>query len=240
MQMQNHIHILCVCNIQIMFGLGALLLFCAETVESVMIGRVVVGWAVAVSGIADVAYLHEISSVWDEDCSSESDKRRITEGDDSSNLQAVNADEDENEEERASNKHDQDSGGRGSVVSVNEACISLGFLLAFGVAYILGNEEQNVTGDVDSRRASDAWRLMFGFGGVIAALQFLGMLFMPESPVWLNEKGRTDEAIIARNRIRGTGGSLRIPSSSRMNQNESIIEMSAASTGTDLSSTMPS
>ena len=37
-----------------MFGIGAFLLYSAETVESVMIGRFVVGWAVAVSGIADV------------------------------------------------------------------------------------------------------------------------------------------------------------------------------------------
>ena len=37
-----------------MFGLGAFLLYTAETIRCVMIGRFVVGWAVAVSGIADV------------------------------------------------------------------------------------------------------------------------------------------------------------------------------------------
>mmetsp|Transcript_41322 Transcript_41322/g.74488 ORF Transcript_41322/g.74488 Transcript_41322/m.74488 type:complete len:695 (+) Transcript_41322:176-2260(+) len=187
----------------VMFGLGAFLLYSAETVESVMIGRFVVGWAVAVSGIADVAYLHEISSVWGEgEGAGEGDRVRTEED------RAVEADSDEvtvpnGEDEERRNKHDHDTGGRGSVVSVNEACISLGFLLAYGVAYGLGDQSQNVAAGVDGQ-ASEVWRSMFAFGGFLAAFQFFGMLFMPESPVWLHGKGRIQDAVSARNKIRGT------------------------------------
>ena len=37
-----------------MFGLGAFMLCSAQNVNTVMVGRFIVGWAVAVSGIADV------------------------------------------------------------------------------------------------------------------------------------------------------------------------------------------
>lgn len=44
---------------------------------------------------------------------------------------------------------------------------------------------------------------MFGIGGIIAVMQLLGMLFMPESPVWLQEQGRLEEANKVRNLISG-------------------------------------
>lgn len=115
------------------------------------------GFGVAVSAIADVSYLHEISPPeW-----------------------------------------------RGSIVSVNEACISLGFLLAYILGYL-----------VTASDPVDGWRTIFGSSGYIAIIQFIGMLAMPESPVWLQEQGRkdeADEALRAINRgngwIRGGSGS---------------------------------
>mmetsp|Transcript_50520 Transcript_50520/g.152192 ORF Transcript_50520/g.152192 Transcript_50520/m.152192 type:complete len:482 (-) Transcript_50520:600-2045(-) len=117
------------------FVTGAVLLYFSWNLPSVLVGRVIVGFGVSVSGIADVAYLHEISpSEW-----------------------------------------------RGSIVSVNEACISLGFLLAFIAGFAMG-------------AIDEGWRILFGLSAPIAVVQFLGMLAMPDSPVWLEEQGRMAEA----------------------------------------------
>ena len=40
----------------------------------------------------------------------------------------------------------------------------------------------------------DAWRWMFGLGIVPSSLFFFGVLFIPESPLWLMSKGRTSDA----------------------------------------------
>lgn len=124
----------------IMFIIGAIVLFLAYSFTQVLIGRILVGFAVAVSGIADVAYLHEISPIeW-----------------------------------------------RGAIVSVNEACISLGFLVSY------------LAGDVINRFDGESgWRYMFGAGSIIALFQFIGMIFMPESPVWLEANNKLLESQIA-------------------------------------------
>ena len=168
----------------VMFGFGAFLLFVAQSVSAIMVGRCVVGWAVAVSAIADVAYLHEISSVWEE----KDDIIESQSGNSSSSSSNITT----NQLWRQ-NSQNISVGGRGSVVSVNEACISLGFLLAYGVAYSLGESNK-----------SEEWRSMFAFGGVLAIIQFVGMLLMPESPVWLHSQGRILEANVSRNKIRGS------------------------------------
>eukprot|EP00986_Skeletonema_menzelii_P012293 scaffold6719_cov152-Skeletonema_menzelii.AAC.3 len=166
----------------VMFGFGAFLLYIAQSVSAIMVARCIVGWAVAVSAIADVAYLHEISSVW-----AERDERE-SQGHDGNNGNTAT-----NEIIRRNSQIGDNTGGRGSVVSVNEACISLGFLLAYGVAYSLGESDN-----------SEEWRSMFAFGGLLAIIQFFGMMIMPESPVWLHNQGRISEAIASRNKIRGT------------------------------------
>jgi len=128
----------------ICFLVGAAMLYTAPSLEMVVAGRIVVGFAIAVSGIADVSYLHEIAPTeW-----------------------------------------------RGSIVSVNEASIALGFLLAFAVGGILSAEGNE-----------NGWRLMFGFSGLIALVQLVGMWSMPESPTWLKEQGRYEESEAALRRI---------------------------------------
>lgn len=47
----------------VVFVIGAIMLWIAPTFAWILIGRVVVGFGVAVSGIADVSYLHEIAPV---------------------------------------------------------------------------------------------------------------------------------------------------------------------------------
>jgi MFS family permease len=81
-----------------------------------VVGRFVLGIGVAVSGVADVSYLHECSPIeW-----------------------------------------------RGSIVSVNEACISLGFLLAYIAGYVFADE------------GAEEWRVVFLAAGILAAIQFIG------------------------------------------------------------------
>jgi sugar porter (SP) family MFS transporter len=128
----------------VIFVVGAAVLYQSSSLSQLLFGRVVVGIAVAISGIADVAYLHEISpTVW-----------------------------------------------RGSIISVNEGCISLGFMLSYLSGY-----------SISMTSPKDGWRLMFGIGAIIALLQLLGMSFMPESPVWLKEKGYFAAADRARRTI---------------------------------------
>ncbi|MGF1473080.1 MAG: sugar porter family MFS transporter [Rubrobacteraceae bacterium] len=69
---------------------------------------------------------------------------------------------------------------RGSLTSLNQLMITAGILLAYITAFALS--------------PFDAWRLMLGLAIVPAILLFVGMYFMPESPRWLVEKGRVDQA----------------------------------------------
>lgn len=133
----------------VIFIIGAVLLYFSWNLPSVLVGRIIVGFGVSVSGVADVAYLHEISpSEW-----------------------------------------------RGSIVSVNEACISLGFLLAYIAGFVMGSIDPN-----------EGWRTLFGLSAPIAVVQFIGMIAMPESPVWLEDQGRYHEAEAALKVIyRGSG-----------------------------------
>jgi MFS family permease len=128
--------------------LGALWLYLSQSYEQVLIGRFVVGVGVAVSGVADVSYLHECAPIeW-----------------------------------------------RGSIVSVNEACISLGFLLAYIAGYVYSSSDD------------EEWRIIFGWAGLLAAVQFIGMIRLPESPAWLSEKGKVEEARKAWQQINNTQG----------------------------------
>lgn len=144
------------------FLIGAIILYAAPSLAMIVAGRIVVGFAIAVSGIADVSYLHEIAPIqW-----------------------------------------------RGAIVSVNEACISLGFLLAFAVGSILSGEGNE-----------DGWRIMFGVSGLVALVQLIGMWNMPESPIWLEQQGRYEESEAAWRQIR-SGDSSIIPEGDMSNSDD--------------------
>lgn len=115
----------------VIFMIGSLILVLARDTETILLGRLTTGIGIAVTNVADTAYLHEISPL------------RY----------------------------------RGAIVSTNEASISFGFLIAYTAGTLLH--------DVDG-----GWRYMFAVSGFKAFFQLIGMYFLPESPVWLQERGQ--------------------------------------------------
>ncbi|HTR81450.1 MAG TPA: sugar porter family MFS transporter [Bacteroidota bacterium] len=81
---------------------------------------------------------------------------------------------------------------RGSLVSLNQLAIVIGILVAFFSNYLL-----STTGD-------NNWRWMLGVMGAPALLFFTTLLFIPESPRWLAQKQKKEEAFRILERINGT------------------------------------
>ena len=71
---------------------------------------------------------------------------------------------------------------RGRMVSIYQLTIVIGILMTNLVNYSLRNY-----GD-------DAWRWMFGLGAIPAGIFTVGVLFLPESPRWLVQTGKTEKA----------------------------------------------
>lgn len=75
---------------------------------------------------------------------------------------------------------------RGSISGRNEVAIVTGQLAAFVINAVIGN----VWGHIDG-----IWRVMFAICAIPAVCLFIGMLRMPESPRWLVEHNRHDDAL---------------------------------------------
>ena len=88
---------------------------------------------------------------------------------------------------------------RGSITGRNELAIVLGQFTAFVVNAILGATLGHIDG---------VWRIMFGICALPAIALFFGMLRMPESPRWLVEKGRYDEALAVLKTVRSEDRAL--------------------------------
>jgi sugar porter (SP) family MFS transporter len=80
---------------------------------------------------------------------------------------------------------------RGGLVSLNQLAITLGILISYLIDYGLSS--------------SGNWRLMFGLAAVPAVLLFAGILTQRESPYWLIERGREEEARSVLARLRPAG-----------------------------------
>lgn len=78
---------------------------------------------------------------------------------------------------------------RGSMISMYQLMITIGIVLAFLSNTWLGSYAviDGVTGG--------HWRVMLGVIAIPAAIMFLGVLFLPESPRWLFLKGRKEKAV---------------------------------------------
>lgn len=71
---------------------------------------------------------------------------------------------------------------RGKLMSFSEVAWYLGFMLAFAIGYVMSS-----VFELD-------WRIVLGSSTVPAVFLFLARLGLPESPRWLMNKGRTEEA----------------------------------------------
>lgn len=78
---------------------------------------------------------------------------------------------------------------RGRLVSLNQLAVVTGIFAVYFVDLAVSN-----SGDV-AWNVSMGWRWMLGFG-IIPGLLFIFLLFtMPESPRWLEQRGRSEEAL---------------------------------------------
>uniref|UniRef100_A0A0B7AC28 Major facilitator superfamily (MFS) profile domain-containing protein n=1 Tax=Arion vulgaris TaxID=1028688 RepID=A0A0B7AC28_9EUPU len=80
---------------------------------------------------------------------------------------------------------------RGRLVSMHQLLINTGIIvssiLAGGFSYLV----------------PEGWRYMLGLAAIPGVLQFVGFLFMPESPRWLVSRGDVDQARSVLQRMRG-------------------------------------
>lgn len=81
---------------------------------------------------------------------------------------------------------------RGGLGFLQQLMITIGILLAYVTNYLFAPELFGIIG----------WRWMMLFGAVPAAVLAAGTLYMPETPRWLIEKDRTEEARDVLSRIR--------------------------------------
>lgn len=72
---------------------------------------------------------------------------------------------------------------RGAIGALNQIFIVLGILIAFITGYLLGGSQD-----------SSNWRWMLAGAAVPAIVLVLGLVLLPETPRWLVQHGRTDEA----------------------------------------------
>jgi MFS transporter, SP family, galactose:H+ symporter len=78
---------------------------------------------------------------------------------------------------------------RGSMISMYQLMITIGIVLAF-----LSNTWLGSYAVIDGATGGH-WRIMLGVIAIPAAIMFLGVLLLPESPRWLFLKGRKEKAV---------------------------------------------
>nr|XP_021156953.1 proton myo-inositol cotransporter isoform X2 [Columba livia]XP_021156997.1 proton myo-inositol cotransporter isoform X2 [Columba livia] len=108
----------------------------------------------------------------------------------------------------AGQKEIRDSGVASMTVPVYIAEVApphlRGRLVTINTLFITGGQFfASVVDGLFSYLAKDGWRYMLGLSAVPAVIQFLGFLFLPESPRWLIQKGQTQRARRILSQMRG-------------------------------------
>ncbi|PVD25153.1 hypothetical protein C0Q70_15651 [Pomacea canaliculata] len=78
---------------------------------------------------------------------------------------------------------------RGRLVTLNQLFITIGILISSIIAGAF-------------HEVPEGWRYMLGLAAIPGVIQFIGFMFLPESPRWLISKGRTEDARKVLQRIR--------------------------------------
>lgn len=81
---------------------------------------------------------------------------------------------------------------RGRLVSLNQFAIAVGAMASYGVSYLFS--------------FSGNWRMMFACAAIPSVALMAGLVFIPESPRWLTQKGRSAQAFLIMARIEGKAG----------------------------------
>ena len=93
---------------------------------------------------------------------------------------------------------------RGSLVSLYHLAVTVGFLLAYLVIWIIASGADLATTDSSlwtNMFNSEMWRGMLGSETIPALLFFIIIFFIPESPRWLITKGKTARASVILSKI---------------------------------------
>jgi SP family xylose:H+ symportor-like MFS transporter len=89
---------------------------------------------------------------------------------------------------------------RGKLVSFNQFAIIFGMLVIFFVNYIIAGNGDELWLN------TEGWRWMFFSGAIPAAIFFIMLFFVPETPRYLVMKGRNDKALAVLRKIGGEEG----------------------------------
>ena len=102
---------------------------------------------------------------------------------------------------------------RGRLVSVNQLTIAIGVMLAQIVNWLIAQPTPPGIGvdqiPFDSWNVQTAWRWMFGVTAIPAAIFFVAMFLVPESPRWLAKKGRSAKSLKVLEKIGGAAYAAR-------------------------------
>lgn len=114
---------------------------------------------------------------------------------------------------------------RGSLVSLYQLAITIGFLVAYLMNYLLLNISQSVNFDNELAQlifSKEVWRAMLGMEGVPAILFFIILFFIPESPRWLLVKHKDARASGIIGRIYTHDEVARIVADTKSNLSEEV------------------